>query len=105
MTPNDLIAAMIERIVREFDPLRVVLFGSHARGEAGPQSDVDLLIVLPEIKDKHRTTVEILDALSDLAACKDIVVTTPDELTRRGDLVGTVLRPAIREGKILYDRC
>ncbi len=45
---ENLIAAMTERIVQQFDPLRIILFGSQARGDAGPWSDVDLLIVLPE---------------------------------------------------------
>ena len=100
----DLIAEMTERIVRRFSPLRVMLFGSHARGEAGPGSDVDLLVVLPQIENKRAATVRIRQALNDLAVATDIVVTTPDELARRGDLVGTVLRPALREGKTLYER-
>ena len=48
--------------------------------------------------------VAIRRALADLPVCKDIVVTTPEEITRRGDLIGTVLRPALREGKVLYER-
>lgn len=96
----------IERIVAGFDPLRILLFGSLARGESGPNSDVDLLVVMPDgsFSDKHQITVEILRALKDMPFPKDIVVTTPEEIERRGDLVGTVLRPALREGKILYER-
>ena len=104
MTPADLIPVMTERIVRGFNPLRVILFGSHARGEAGPHSDVDLLVVLSEVSDKRRATVAILSALKDFVVPTDVVVTTPDEIARRGNLVGTVLRPALREGKILYER-
>lgn len=96
---------VVERIVERFDPLRVILFGSLARGEAGRNSDVDLLVVMPDgIEDERRVTVEILSTLKDLPISKDIVVTTPEEIERRGDLVGTVLRPALREGKILYER-
>ena len=88
-----------------FDPLRVILFGSLARGEAGRNSDVDLLVVMPDgIEDERRVTVEILSALKDLPISKDIVVTTPEEIEHRGDLVGPVLRPALREGKVLYER-
>ena len=101
---SELIPFLIERIVRRFDPLRIVLFGSHARGEAGPDSDIDLLIVFPEVKDKRKAAVEIRRALADLPVGKDIIVTTPDEITRRGDLIGTILRPALREGKLLYER-
>ena len=104
MTTTELIAAMTDRIVSGFDPLRVILFGSHARGEAGPHSDVDLLVVLDDVTDKRRTTVEIRRALGNFPVFKDIVVTTPDEIARRGNLVGTVLRPALREGRVLYER-
>ncbi len=104
MTASDWIEIMIDRIIRDFHPLRLVLFGSHARGDAHPESDVDLLVVLPQVTNKRQVTVAIRRALTDLPVCKDIVVTTPEELARRGDLVGTVLRPALREGKVLYER-
>ncbi len=96
---------VVGRIVEGFDPLRVILFGSRARGDAGPHSDVDLLVVMPDgIEDERRVTVEIRRLLRDLPVAKDVVVTTPEEIERRGDLVGPVLRPALREGKVLYER-
>ncbi|MBI4491333.1 MAG: nucleotidyltransferase domain-containing protein [Chloroflexi bacterium] len=104
MATAELIAEMADRIVRRFHPLRVILFGSHARGQAGPHSDVDLLVVLPQVEDKRRATVEIRRALAGFPVAKDVVVTTPEEIARRGDLIGTVLRPALREGKVLYER-
>lgn len=101
---DDIVRTMVERIVERFRPLRVVLFGSRARGDAGRWSDVDLLVVLPDGTDKRQAAVEILRALGDLPVCKDIVVTTPEEIERRGLLVGGVLRPALREGKVLYEQ-
>jgi predicted nucleotidyltransferase len=95
---------MVDRIVQRFGPERVVLFGSHARGTADWESDVDLLVVLRDVGDKRRTTIEIRRALGDLPISKDIVVTTPAEIADRGELVGSVLRPALREGKVLYER-
>lgn len=95
---------MIDRIVRRFQPLRIVLFGSQARGQAGPASDVDLLVVLPEVANKRQVAVEIRRMLADLPVGKDIIVTTPEEIARRGDWIGSVLRPAVREGKVLYER-
>jgi predicted nucleotidyltransferase len=95
---------MAERIVRDCDPAKIILFGSHARGEAGLESDIDLLVVLPEVANKRQAAVAIRRILRDLPVPKDIVVTTPEEIARRGDLVGTVLRPALREGKVLYER-
>jgi hypothetical protein len=57
MTPADCIKVMAERIVREYDPVKIILFGSHARGEAGPDSDIDVLVVLPEVANKRQTAV------------------------------------------------
>ena len=98
------ISTMVDRIVRGFQPSRVVLFGSHARGVATKWSDVDLLVVLPNGSDKRDTAIEIRRALGDLRVCKDIVVATPEEVARRGHLVGTLLHSALREGTVLYER-
>lgn len=94
----------IDRIVRRFDPLRIILFGSWARGDARPDSDIDLLVVLPEVENKRQTTIQIGNELSDLPTSKDIIVTTPEEIRKRGNLVGDVLRPALLEGKVIYER-
>jgi predicted nucleotidyltransferase len=104
MLSADLTLSIIEQIVHDFHPLQIVLFGSHARGDADPESDVDLLVVLPQVTDKRKTAIEIRRALASLPVSKDILVTTPEEIARRGDLVGSVLRPALREGKVLYER-
>ena len=98
------ISTMVHRIVGAFQPARIVLFGSHARGTATEWSDVDLLVILPNVSDKRGTAIEIRRVLSDLPVCKDIVVATPKDVARRGHLVGTVLRSALREGKIIYER-
>jgi predicted nucleotidyltransferase len=99
-----LIALMVARIVERFVPLRVVLFGSHARGEANAGSDIDLLVVFPQVEDRRRLTVEIMNALADLPASKDVLVATPEEVIRARNLVGSALRSALKEGKILYER-
>ena len=101
---NELISTMTERIVRAFNPVQIILFGSHARGDAHPQSDVDLLVVFSELADKRKTAVDIRRALADLPVAKDILVTTPEELARQHDWIGTILRTAQREGEILYER-
>ncbi len=103
-TAAEWIPEMVDRLVRQFRPLRIILFGSQARGDAHPDSDVDLLVVLSHVEDKHASMVAMLGALRDLPVSKDVVVTTPEEIARRGHLVGTVLRPALREGKVLYER-
>ncbi len=104
LSPHESIQEITSRIVRDFHPLRLILFGSHARGDARPDSDVDILVVLPEASDKRRAAIEIRRILIDLPVCKDIIVTTPEEIERRGNLIGTMLRPALQEGKVLYER-
>lgn len=95
---------MTQRIIDQFEPLQIILFGSHARNEAHPYSDVDLVVVFPEVDNKRQQAIAIRAILTDLPIAKDIIVTTPQEIEEYGDLVGTVLRPALREGKLLYDR-
>ena len=104
MATETLIATMVERLVQRFHPVQVILFGSHARGTATDDSDIDLLVVMPTLGDRRSTTVAMRRELSDLPVCKDIVVTTCEEISRRGDLVGGVLYPALREGKVLYEQ-
>lgn len=99
-----LLALVRERIVTAFDPMRIVLFGSRARGDARPDSDLDLLVVLQEVSNKRIAAIEIRRALRDLPVGKDVIVTTPHEIQQRGDLIGSILRPALRDGKILYER-
>ena len=98
------IQAMVRRIVRQFRPERVILFGSHARGDAGPDSDVDLLVVMPFEGQKHKKQVQIRVALHDIRVPKDIIVTTPEDFEWRKEIPGTIEYPAVREGRVLYAR-
>ena len=100
----EMLPVIIDRIVSGFQPERIILFGSHARGQAGPHSDLDFLVILPEISDKRQAAIAIRRALADLPAFTDIIVSTPEEIARRGNLVGNVLRPALREGRVIYER-
>ena len=107
MTAEAAIPIMVERIVDGFDPIRVTLFGSRARGDFTRHSDVDLLVVLDgpiDPMDRRETTIAMRSALGDLVVAKDIVVTTPDEIERRGNFAGNVLYYALREGVTLYER-
>jgi predicted nucleotidyltransferase len=104
VTPR-LIRRMVRRLVRQFDPDQIILFGSHARGTAGPDSDVDLLVVMPvERKDKPALEVAMGVALHDIRVPLDIIVTSPEDLAWRRRYPGTLERPATLEGKVLYAR-
>jgi uncharacterized protein len=99
-----LIRRMVSRIVKRFEPDKIILFGSQARGDAGPDSDIDLLIVMPVTGSKRRKAVEIGVALHDFHVPKDLIVVTPEEFEWRKDTIGTVEWPAWREGRVLYAR-
>ncbi|MFH1715895.1 MAG: nucleotidyltransferase domain-containing protein [Planctomycetota bacterium] len=92
----------IKRIVEQFHPAKIILFGSHARGGVGPDSDVDLLVVMDVEGSKRRQAVEIDLALSERTFPLDLIVVTPEEFEKYRDVAGHILYPAVREGKVLY---
>jgi predicted nucleotidyltransferase len=98
------IEAMVKRLVERFAPDQIILFGSHARGTATSDSDVDLLVVMPFSGSKRAAQLEMRRALHDIRVPKDIILATPEEVARRRNVVGTVIHPAMREGKVLYAR-
>ena len=96
---------MVKRIVKRFAPEKVILFGSHARGQAGPDSDVDLLIVMQLKGKKSAQELEIRKALRAFHHIpKDVIVTTPEDFAWRSKIPGTIERPASLEGRVLYAR-
>jgi predicted nucleotidyltransferase len=101
---EEIIREMVRRIVEGFHPEMVVLFGSHARGSAGPDSDVDLLVVMPVTGSKRDLTIRIRKALAGMGLAKDVIVATPEELDRYRDLIGTIIYPAMHEGRVVYER-
>ena len=103
-TTEQAIQEMVQRLIDHFDPDQIILFGSHARGTAGRGSDVDLLVVMPVTGSRREKRVEMRVALHDIPVAKDILLATPEEMQRDKDLVGTIIRPALREGKVLYAR-
>jgi uncharacterized protein len=101
---KQIISSMTEQIVRQFQPEQVILFGSLAYGTGHADSDVDLLVVLPSVKDKRKAAIEIRRALAQFSVPKDIVVTTPAELKKFSAIKGSFLRSAVGEGRVLYER-
>jgi predicted nucleotidyltransferase len=92
------------RIVTHFRPERIVVFGSQARGDATPDSDIDLLVVVDDGRDRSQLLRSIRLALVDVAVAKDIFVTTPSYAARYGDVIGTLVEPALHEGVTIYAR-
>jgi predicted nucleotidyltransferase len=101
---QETIREMVRRIAAQFHPDKIILFGSHARGEAGPDSDVDLLVVMPVEGSKRQKATEIDMALADRTIPLDLLVVTPEDFERARHQIGSVLEPAALEGRVMYDR-
>ena len=80
---------------------QVILFGSHARGEAGEHSDLDFLVIEPSVEDVVEETYRLRCTLSELDVCADLVVVAKDEAEAWGDAYGTVIHAALAEGRSL----
>jgi predicted nucleotidyltransferase len=93
---------VVARIVETVQPRRIILFGSAARGQMGPHSDLDLLVVMPEGIHRRRTAQAIYLSLSGMGIAKDIVVVTEGDVGAYGDNPSLVLFPALREGREIY---
>lgn len=99
---DDIIQKTIETIVSVAEPLRIILFGSAARGEMGPNSDLDLLVVVRNGCHRRKTAQKIYRRLIDVGFATDIIVVTEEDLERFGSDPGMVIKKALDEGRELY---
>ncbi|NPV87631.1 MAG: nucleotidyltransferase domain-containing protein [Anaerolineae bacterium] len=108
MTPNraplEELPEITRRILAVSKPEKIILFGSHARGDARDDSDLDLLVVLEGVEKPRAESVRLLRALRGLAVPVDILVTTPQRLERYRHTNGLVYQSALLEGKVIYER-
>ena len=105
---DELLDRMVRAIVDEVDPEKVILFGSRGRGDAGADSDVDLLVIEAEPfgpdRNKHREMLRLNRAVRDFRVPKDILVFSNEEVEYWHDSLNHVLARALREGRVLYER-
>ena len=92
----------IQSIVSAYQPERVILFGSQARGDAQPDSDVDLLVVFDQRGDDRERRIGIRRALKDMPFAKDVLVATTRDLPTAA--AGTAIAEALRDGMTVYER-
>jgi predicted nucleotidyltransferase len=102
--PDQLLDQITSQIVAHFDPQRLILFGSYARGDAREGSDLDLLIVAPSDEPRWRRAVPVYRLLVGLGVPKEIVWWTPDEIAEWRDVRSHFIYRALREGKVLYEK-
>jgi len=106
MPPLDL--ALLDEIVRRVldaaHPAKIVLFGSAARGDMGPDSDVDLLVIVDRADRHGRLTGEIYRRLYGIRTPVDVLVISQEEAQRYAHSLALVIGPALSEGTVIYDR-
>lgn len=93
---------LVRRIVETVHPLKILLFGSAARSQMGPNSDIDILVVMPDGVHRRRTAQAIYRGLLGMGIAKDVVVVTESDIREYGNNPSMVLFPALREGRELY---
>ena len=99
---HDALAEIVRRIVRVAAPERIILFGSAARGEMDPGSDLDLLVIKPGHYHYGRLTEEIYLNLIGVGRAVDVVVVTPEDVELYRQSPALVIAPAMREGRVIY---
>ena len=104
MTQATLLEQVTRTIVERFHPERIVLFGSHARGDAGSDSDLDLFIEMQTSRRPPERAIEVSAAFGLRPWPLDVVVYTPEEVQRLRGVSGTLLSVIEKEGKVLYEQ-
>lgn len=100
---QEVLDKIIRRIVEVAQPEKIILFGSAARGEMGPNSDVDLLVIKSGAH-RRRVAQAIYMNLIGVGQAVDVVVVTPEDIERYRDAFALVIEPALREGRVVYAR-
>lgn len=103
-TLADWVPDAVKRVVAATKPSAVVLYGSVARGDDGPDSDIDLLAIVDDDRTQHDLATGALRAVAGLPPEVDVVVVTQRSVDAHRDVPGTIIRPALREGKVVYRR-
>ncbi|HEY71682.1 MAG: nucleotidyltransferase domain-containing protein [Chloroflexi bacterium] len=93
---------IVRRIVEVAQPEKIIMFGSAVRGEMGPNSDVDLLVVKSGVSHRGRLVGDIYMKLIGAGQAVDVIVVTPEDIERYRDSIGLVIRPALQEGEVIY---
>jgi uncharacterized protein len=108
LVDDTVLEQMVQSIVAEVDPEQVILFGSRAAGRAGPESDVDLIVIERNAfgngRSRRQEMARLWRALAKFHVAKDILVYSLDEVQRWRNSLNHVLARALREGRVLYER-
>ena len=100
---DPILQEIVSRLLEVGEPQKIILFGSHARGEASDESDFDLLVIETSLAPRFRRAARYRRALKDFGHPKDVVVWTPDEVAEWQNVPNAFVTTAIREGIVLYE--
>ena len=105
LTKQEVIEEMTRRLVEFYTPVRIYLFGSEARGDSGPDSDLDFLVVVPDdTPEQTMRSGEIYSLLSGLGEPKDVIPWRQSDFERRAaHVVASLPATVVREGRLLYE--
>lgn len=95
---------MVERIVGVIDPEKIIVFGSRSRGDHGPNSDLDLLVIAESAEPRYRRAGPLYRALAHLPIEIDVLVYTPQEVHEWSTVAQAFVTTATREGIVVYER-
>src|SRR5437867_5862601 len=101
---QEVLAEIVRRLVEAVDPDRIILFGSRARGNFRPDSDVDLLLIKPSAAPAHRRVIPAYQAMVGLLVPTDILWRTPEEIEEWSQVPSHFTTRALREGRVLYEK-
>jgi predicted nucleotidyltransferase len=101
MPDENLIEEAGRRLSEAAPDARVILFGSRARGEGGPGSDLDLLVIEPEVKHRNAEFVRLRRALGEVGVPVDLILYGANHVERWGNVPGTLVYEALRDGRVL----
>jgi predicted nucleotidyltransferase len=99
---EEVVSELVRRLVQSVDPLRIVLFGSAARREMGPDSDLDVLVIVRDGVHRRRTAQAAYRSLKGIGLAKDVIVVTESDVRKHSDNPSLVLCPALRQGREIY---
>ena len=101
---DQLLVEVVRRILTVGSPIKIVLFGSHAKGTAHPNSDLDLLIIEESELPRYRRSGRYRRVLCGVFHAKDVVVWTPQEVEEWRTVSNAFISTALSEGRLLYER-
>lgn len=99
---KEILNSIINKIILNFSPQKIILFGSAAKEKMSENSDFDILVVMKNGIHRRKTTQSIYKCIADIGFATDIIVVTEDDIKLYGERAETIIYPALKEGRVLF---